>query len=67
MKSGEVNAAALDALRAVLDRRNGVYRELADAPDLGAYLALGPPRDDEELLTEPILADVLEQVLGFPA
>ena len=67
MKSGEVNAVALKALREVLDRRRGAYMELADAPDLGAYLELGPPRDDEELLTEPILADILEQVLGFPA
>jgi Eco57I restriction-modification methylase len=67
MKGSDVHAARLEALREVLDRRNGAYMELADAPDLGAYLALGPPRDDEELLTEPILADILERVLGFPA
>jgi len=58
---------ALEALRDVLDRRGRVYRELADAADLGAYLEHPPPQDDEEILTEPVLADILEQVLGFPA
>lgn len=67
MKSGETQTAKLEVLREVLDKRNGVYMELADAPDLGAYLELGPPRDDEEILTESLLADILEHVLGFPA
>ncbi len=67
MKTAKGQAPALEALRDVLDRRNRLYMELADAPDLGAYLASGPPRDDEEILTESILADILELVLGFPA
>ncbi|HEY6551360.1 MAG TPA: hypothetical protein VIY71_09205, partial [Solirubrobacterales bacterium] len=67
MKRDNVHAVALKALREVLDRRNGVYMELADASNLGAYLELGPPRDDEEILTEPLLVDILERVLGFPA
>lgn len=57
---------ALQSLRDVLDRRSRVYAELADAPDFGAYVALDPPSDDEEILTEPVLADILERVLGFP-
>jgi Eco57I restriction-modification methylase/N-6 DNA Methylase len=58
----------LEALRSVLDERTGVYKELAglDIVDLGAYLGAGPLRDDEEILTEPILARFLERVLGFP-
>ncbi len=67
MKTAKAQAPVLKALRDVLDRRSRLYMELADAPDLGAYLASGPPRDDEEILTEPILADILELVLGFPA
>jgi hypothetical protein len=57
---------ALKALRGVLDRRTKIYKELAGATDAGAYMVIGPERDDEEILTEPILADVLEKVLGFP-
>lgn len=57
---------ALKALRELLDRRAGIYRELADAKDAGAYLIVGPERDDEEILTEPLLAEILERVLGFP-
>jgi hypothetical protein len=58
---------ALAALREVLDRRPRVYKELAGVGDLAAYLLVGPARDDEEILTEPILAEFLERVLGFPA
>jgi hypothetical protein len=57
---------ALVSLREVLDRRARIYRELSGASDAGAYMVAGPERDDEELLTEPVLADVLEKVLGFP-
>ncbi len=63
MKEAEVS---LGALRDVLDVRAGIYKELAEATDLGDYLAVGPLRDDEEILTEPILASILERVLGFP-
>ncbi len=66
MKLEKTQEAALGALREALDRREGIYRDLADAPDLRTYLEKGAPRDDEELLTEQILADILERVLGFP-
>src|SRR5665811_1745788 len=66
MKAEGITAKALAALREVLDRRPGLYRELADASDLGSYLANGARQDDEELLTEPILTEFLERVLGFP-
>lgn len=56
----------LDRLRAVLDARAGLYKSLRDADDLRAYLAIKGDRADEELLTEPILASIIEQVLGFP-
>ncbi|HEX7292078.1 MAG TPA: N-6 DNA methylase, partial [Conexibacter sp.] len=56
----------LSALERVLDAYAGRYRELNGAASLGAYLDRERPREDEELLTEPILADILEQVLGFP-
>jgi hypothetical protein len=64
------SARTLDRLLAVLDARKGLYRALSDgrADDLGSYLGLPDlSREDEETLTEPILADVLEQVLGFPS
>lgn len=58
---------ALRALRDVLDRRPRLYSELADAADFGEYLAAGARQDDEEVLTELVLAEFLEKVLGFPA
>jgi hypothetical protein len=58
---------ALSALRDVLDRRAKIYKELAGADDAGAYMIIGPDRDDEEILTEPVFADLLEKVLGFPS
>lgn len=56
----------LEALRQVLDSQVRRYRELRDAGDVRAYLGADPARADEELLTEPMLARILEQVLGFP-
>ncbi|HEY5709065.1 MAG TPA: N-6 DNA methylase [Solirubrobacterales bacterium] len=67
MKTAKAQTPALTALQDVLDRRGRIYMELAEAPDFGAYLASDPPRDDEEILTEPVLADILERMLGFPA
>ncbi len=67
MKLGKSEKQLVDRLRTVLDRYKGRYRELNGARDLGMYLARERPREDEELLTEPILADVLERLLGFPA
>ncbi len=57
---------ALLALRDVLGRRRGIYKRLADVGDAGAYMVVGPDRDDEEILTEPVFEDILERVLGFP-
>jgi len=57
---------SLRELRDVLDRYRGRYAKLNGARDLGDYLDRTRPREDEELLTEPILADLLESVLGFP-
>lgn len=65
MSSGD-SKKALVALREVLDRRAKIYKELAGVNDAGAYMIVGPDRDDEEILTEPIFEDVLEKVLGFP-
>lgn len=67
MKVGAAQKGALEALRDVLDRRAAIYLDLADAPDYGAYVEREPPRDDEEVLTEPLLAELIERVLGFPA
>src|SRR4051794_13367037 len=56
----------LPKLGAVLDAQAGRYVELNGASRLGQYLARPREREDEEILTEPILAGVLEHVLGFP-
>jgi Eco57I restriction-modification methylase len=66
MKVDQPRKEALEVLCGVLDRRPRLYRELADAGDLGEYLANGARQDDEELLTEGILEEIIEQVLGFP-
>jgi hypothetical protein len=57
--------AQLEAIRAVLDRRPNLYRQLGRANDYGEYLT-STHADDEEILTEPVLADLLQAVLGFP-
>jgi hypothetical protein len=67
MKLGKSEKELVDRLRAALDRYKGRYRELNGAGDLGTYLARPRPREDEELLTEPVLAEILERLLGFPA
>ncbi|MBY0309090.1 MAG: N-6 DNA methylase [Phycisphaerales bacterium] len=59
-------AERLTALRACLDGYARRYRELRGADDFGGYLAAPASRGDEEVLTEPVLADLLERVLGFP-
>ncbi|MGE4425966.1 MAG: class I SAM-dependent DNA methyltransferase [Solirubrobacteraceae bacterium] len=53
-------------LTAVIDGYAATYAQLGDgAQDLADYLARPLAQDDEETLTERVLADVLEQVLGF--
>lgn len=50
----------------VLDSWTGSYANLGDdAQDLAEYLERDLPTDDEETLTERILADIIERVLGF--
>jgi Eco57I restriction-modification methylase len=66
MKKDEPTAVALSALLSVLDRRPRIFRDLADAEDFAAYLDNGARQDDEELLTEGILQEIIERVLGFP-
>ncbi len=56
----------IDDLARVLDGYAGRYRSLNGAATFRAYLDGPRPREDEELLTEPILADLIEQLLGFP-
>lgn len=58
--------AQLTALATLLDEQAGRYRELNGARHLGEYLGRARTREDEELLTEPILAALIERVLGFP-
>lgn len=67
MKLAKSEKQLLDRLRAVLDRPKGRYRELNGAKNLGEYLGRDRSREDEELLTEPILGDLLERLLGFPS
>jgi|GEM_PF-2265953 len=67
MKKDRPSADALDALVAVLDRRPRIYRDLAAAVDFATYLDNGARQDDEELLTEGVLQEIIERVLGFPA
>lgn len=66
MTSETADKKLQEAVRAALDRQAGRYREINGARDFGDYLARDVPREDEELLTEPVLSDFLERVLGFP-
>lgn len=56
----------LDALRACVDAQAGRYKNLRGATNLAAYLGAKGDRADEEILTEPLLASIIELVLGFP-
>jgi hypothetical protein len=55
----------LDALLGAVRAYAGRMRELRGTDDLSDYIAAGGGAD-EETLTEPILREILEQVLGFP-
>jgi len=61
-----VTDALRSRLRDVLDGSAGRYRELNGARSVGEYLSRERPREDEEVLTEPLFADLLEDLLGFP-
>lgn len=56
----------LERLRACLDSYAGFYKRLRDARDFRAYLTARGLGSDEEILTEQVLASIIEQVLGFP-
>jgi len=56
----------LDALRDVLDSQTARYQKLRAVSSFGEYVHAKAERADEELLTEPILASIIERVLGFP-
>ncbi|MEX2253615.1 MAG: N-6 DNA methylase [Thermoleophilaceae bacterium] len=66
MSSETAKEKLLERLAAVVDKPAGRYEELNGATTFAGYLSRDRDREDEELLTEPILADLLEQVLGFP-
>lgn len=56
---------ALASLARVLDQYEGRYRELRGCSTFGEYVAASGSGADEETLTEPILASILEDVLDF--
>lgn len=56
----------LDVFRACLDAYAGRFRQLNGARTLAEYLERPRERADEEILTEPVLADLIERLLGFP-
>lgn len=53
-------------VRDVLDRRKGLFTAINGARTFDDYLSRGTSHEDEESLTEPLLADFLERVLDFP-
>lgn len=66
MTLGADDRELLERLRAVLDAHAAQYKELSGAANFSQYLDEPPDRDDEELLTEPILQGLVERVLDFP-
>jgi hypothetical protein len=56
----------VERLRTCLDAEAGRYKALRDGSDFESYLAAPATSADEETLTEPALATILENVLGFP-
>ena len=66
MKLGKQDQRLLDRLRSVLNGQRRRYRELAGATDFADYLSRKPERQDEEILVEPVLQELMEEMLGFP-
>lgn len=58
-------SSEIEVLVRVLDAYEGRYRELRGAADFGEYVTAAGRVADEETLTEPLLASILEDVLGF--
>jgi len=66
--SRKANAAVpseVITLARVLDQYDGRYRELGGVANFGEYVDSKRRAADEETLTEPLLASLLEDVLGF--
>lgn len=57
--------ATVTDLARVLDQFEGRYRELRGVGNFGEYITSTGKVADEETLTEPLLASLLEEVLGF--
>jgi len=55
----------MSALARILDQYEGRYRELRGVATFGDYMTSTGKAADEETLTEPLLASLLEDVLGF--
>jgi N-6 DNA Methylase/Eco57I restriction-modification methylase len=56
----------LVALQAVIDEHARIFaRRVPGARDLRQYLDARPSQADEELLTEPVLREIIKRVLGF--
>jgi hypothetical protein len=64
-KTGAQLPASVSALARVLDQYDGRYRELRAAANFGEYMTSTRKAADEEMLTEPLLASLIEDVLGF--
>lgn len=62
---GSAVPADVLALARTLDAYDGRYRELRGAATFGEYLRAPTKGADEETLTEPMLASILEDVLGY--
>jgi hypothetical protein len=62
---GSTVPADVLALARTLDAYDGRYRELRGSATFGEYLRAPVKGADEETLTEPLLASILEDVLGY--
>jgi hypothetical protein len=64
-KSAGTVPGEIASLARVLDQYEGRYRELRRVGTFGDYLRAPAHGADEETLTEPLLASILEEVLGY--
>lgn len=59
-------SAQVATLAAILDAQVGRYKSLNGATSFREYLERPRGREDEEILTEDVLAQVIQELLGFP-